>query len=131
MSDSSTIRPLVPERQAPTQAATLDGFAVAASGPGVALRSLEPLTELNVHTRNTCYRIVISRDADIVIQGGAFFPDPTHAHVEGASLGGNLLKVGWIGVGLRMEILAQGRRIVTTAVRSIVRHDDTAPTRPH
>ena len=26
-----------------------------------------------------------------------------------------------------MEILAQGRRIVTTAVRSIVRDDDTAP----
>ena len=119
MSDSSAIRPLVPERQAPTQAATLDGFAVAASGPGVALRSLEPLTELNVHTRNTCYRIVISRDADIVIQGGAFFPDPTHAHVEGASLGGSFLKVGWIGVGLRMEIRDESRRIVTSPVRHI------------
>ncbi len=131
MSDSSAIRPLVPERRRPAQAATLDGFAAAASGPGVALRSLEPLTELRVHTRNTCYRIVISRDADIVIQGGTFFPDPTHAHVEGASLGGNLLKVGWIGVGLRMEILAEGRRIVTTAVRSILREDEAAPARPH
>jgi|SRR5687768_14165502 hypothetical protein len=131
MSNTSTIRPLVRERQVPTAAATLDGFAAAASGPGLALRSLEPLTELRVQTRNTCYRIVISRDADILIQGGTFFPDPTHAHVEGASLGGNLLKVGWIGVGLRMEILAEGRRIVTTAVRSIVRDDDTAPGRPH
>ena len=131
MSDSSTIRPLARERPVPTPAATLDGFAAAASGPGLALRSLEPLTELRVHTRNTCYRIVISRDADILIQGGTFFPDPTHAHVEGASLGGNLLKVGWIGVGLRMEILSQGRRIVTTAVRSIVRDDDTTPGRPH
>ena len=115
----------------PAQAATLDGFAIAASGPGVALGSLEPLTELKVHTRNTCYRIVISREADIVIQGGTFFPDPTRAHVEGASFGGNLLKVGWIGVGLRMEILVEGRRIVTTAVRSIVRDDDALSTRPH
>ena len=131
MSDTSAIRPLVRARPVPTQAATLDGFAMAASGPGIALRSLEPLTELRVHTRNTCYHIVISRDADILIQGGTFFPDPTHAHVEGASLGGNLLKVGWIGVGLRMEILADGRRIVTTAVRSSVRDDDAAPTRPH
>ena len=130
MSDTSAIRPLVPNRQ-PAQAATLDGFAVAASGPGVALRSLEPLTELRVQTRNTCYRIVVSRDSDIVIQGGTFFPDPTHAHVEGASLGGNLLKVGWIGVGLRMEILAEGRRIVTTAVRSIARDDDAPPARTH
>ena len=130
MSDTSAIRPPFPERQ-PTQAATLDGFAAAASGPGVALRSLQPLTELTVHTRNTCYRIVVSHEADIIIQGGSFFADPTHAHVEGASLGGNLLKVGWIGVGLRMEILAQGRRIVTTAVRSIVRGDDATPARTH
>lgn len=131
MSDSSVIRPLVPERHPPTQAATLDGFAAATNGPGVVLRQLEPLTELMVQTRNTSYRIVVSRDADIVIQGGTFFPDPTRAHVEGASLGGNLLKVGWIGVGLRMEIVADGRRIVTTAVRSIVRQDDHGPVRPH
>ena len=94
-------------------------------------QSLEPLTELMVQTRNTSYRIVVSRDADIVIQGGTFFPDPTHAHVEGSSLGGNLLKVGWIGVGLRLEILAEGRRIVTTAVRSIVRREDAGPARTH
>ena len=130
MSDSSAIRPLI-DRPAPTHAATLDGFAAATSGPGVALRQLEPLTELLVHTRNTCYRIVVSRDTDIVIQGGSFFPDPTRAHVEGASLGGNLLKVGWIGVGLRMEIVAEGRRIVTTAVRSIVQQDDRMPDRTH
>ena len=130
MSDSSAIRQLI-DRRAPTHAATLDGFAAATSGPGVALRQLEPLTELLVHTRNTCYRIVVSRDTDIIVQGGSFFPDPTRAHVEGASLGGSLLKVGWIGVGLRMEIVAEGRRIVTTAVRSIVRQDDRTPDRTH
>jgi hypothetical protein len=97
MSDTSAIRPFVRDRTVPTQAATLDAFAVATSGPGIALRQLEPLTELLVQTRNTHYRIVVSRDADIVIQGGSFFPDPTRAHVEGSSLGGNLLKVGWIG----------------------------------
>jgi hypothetical protein len=130
MADSSVIRPLV-DRTVPTHAATLDGFAAVATGPGVSLRQLEPLTELLVQTRNTRYRIVVSQDADIVIQGGSFFPDPTRAHVEGASLGGNLLKVGWIGVGLRMEIVAGGRRIVTTAVRSIVRQDDPTPARRH
>ena len=75
------------------------GRGIANRAPGLALRQLEPLTELLVQTRNTRYRIVVSRDADIVIQGGAFFPDPTRAHVEGSSLGGNLLKVGWIGIG--------------------------------
>jgi hypothetical protein len=38
MSDSSVIRPILPHRTPPTEAATLDGFAIAASGPGVALR---------------------------------------------------------------------------------------------
>jgi len=131
MSDSSVIRPLFRERTVPTQAATLDGFAQATSGPGLVLRELDPLTELTIETRNTHYRIVVSRDADVIIHGGAFFPTPTHAHVEGSSLGGNLLKVGWIGVGLRMEIVADGRRIVTTAVRSIVRHEDAGTSRPH
>ena len=130
MSDSSVIRPLA-DRGGPTRASTLDGFAAAANGPGIALRQLEPLTELLVQTRNTRYRIVVSQEADILIQGGAFFPDPTRAHVEGSSLGGNLLKVGWIGVGLRMEIVAEDRRIVTTAVRSIVRPDEVTSSRPH
>jgi hypothetical protein len=131
MSDSTITRLPVPVRPAPTHAATLDGFAVATSGPGIALRLLEPLSEFAIHTRNTRYHVVVSRDADVVIQGGSFFPTPTRAHIEGSSLGGNLLKVGWIGIGLRMEIVADGRRIVTTAVRSIVRQDDTDSARPH
>jgi hypothetical protein len=130
-SDSSVIRPLVVDRAGPTRASTLDAFAVAANGPGIALRQLEPLTELQVQTRNTRYRIVVSHESDVLIHGGAFFPYPTRAHVEGSSLGGNLLKVGWIGVGLRMEIVADGRRIVTTAVRSIARQDETTSSRPH
>ena len=101
--------------------ATLDGFAEAAAGPGLALRALEPLTSLFVRTRNTRYHIVVSGGDEILIQGGRFFPDPTPAHLEGATLGSSLLKVGWIGVGLRMEIRARGQRIVTTAVHAIVR----------
>ena len=131
MSDSSVIRPVLRERPVPSGTATLDGFALAASGPGVALCQLEALTELRVETRNTTYHVMVTRDADVVVQGGAFFPDPTHAHVEGASLGGSLLKVGWIGVGLRMEIVADGRRIVTTPVRSIAFADTSRPSRPH
>ena len=131
MSDSSAIHPLVRPPHAPSHAATLDGFALATNGPGVVLRQLEPLTELVVQTRNTRYRIVVSDGADVIIQGGTFFPDPTHGHVEGSSIGGNLLKVGWIGVGLRMEILAEGRRIVTTSVKSIAFADGLSPSRPH
>src|SRR5688572_14339020 len=110
---------------------TLDGFVAAATGIGVALGSVEPLTSLVVETRNTRYHIIVRRSDEIVIQGGSFFPDPTPAHFEGASLGSSLLRLGWIGLGLRMEIRANGQRIVTTPVRRITRAESETPSRPH
>jgi hypothetical protein len=112
--------------------ATLDGFAAdAAAGAGVLLSDLEPLTSLIVHTRNSRYHVVISSGASVMIQGGAFFPEPTAARLDGSSLGTSFLKIGWIGLGLRMEITAAGQRIVTTAVRSIAREDTAGAARPH
>jgi hypothetical protein len=112
--------------------ATLDGFtAEAAAGPGVLLHDLEPLTSLIVHTRNSRYHLVIAGGADVVIQGGSFFPEPTPARLDGSSLGSGFLKIAWIGVGLRMEIWSAGQRIVTTAVRSISRDDSAAGARTH
>ena len=101
-------------------AATLDGFAKATEAvQGVYLRDLEPLTRLVVYTCNSEYQIVVTTDGDVVVEGGRFFDRPTPAVVEGASLGGSFLKVGWIGVGLRMEIRDASRRIVTSPVRRI------------
>lgn len=86
---------------------------------GVHLRQLAPLTTLLVWTRNSLYRIVVMEGVDVYVQGGAFFPDPTPARLEGASMGGGLLKLGWIGVGLVMEIRAGGMHVVTSPVRAI------------
>ena len=81
-------------------AATLDGFAKATDAvQGVYLRDLEPLTRLVVRTCNSEYRILVSADGDVLVEGGRFFDRPTPAVLEGASLGGSFLKVGWIGVG--------------------------------
>jgi hypothetical protein len=133
--DSSTIHRLGVPQPEPTRiarGATLDGFvSEAATGTGVLLRDLEPLTTLIVHTRNTRYRIIVTRGDEVVVQGGAFFPDPTPAHLDGASLGSSFLKLGWIGVGLRMEIRAGGQRIVTTSVRSVAQEEATESSRPH
>ena len=134
MSDSSSgiFPPRSRERSFVAHAATLDGFVAAISaGAGVALGAVEPLTSLIVETRNTRYHIIVTRSDEIVIQGGTFFPDPTPAHFEGASLGSSLLRLGWIGLGLRMEIRAGGQRIVTTPVRTITRADSETPSRPH
>ena len=101
-------------------AATLDGFTRATEVmQGVYLRDLEPLTRLVVRTCNSEYQIVVSADGEVLVEGGRFFESPTPAVLEGASLGGSFLKVGWIGVGLRMEIRDASRRIVTSPVRHI------------
>lgn len=134
MSDgpSGVFPPRTREGTLVARTSTLEGFVAAANaGPGIALHALEPLTTLVVETRNTRYQIIVTRGDEIIIQGGSFFPDPTSARLDGASLGSGLLRLGWIGIGLRMEVRADGQRIVTTPVRSIA-HAQTAPAaRPH
>jgi hypothetical protein len=86
---------------------------------GLELDQLEPLTTLLVWTWNTLYRLIVSEGADVLVQGGSHFPEPTPAYVAGASAGGSLLKTGWIGVGLVMELHVTGKRIVTSPVVAI------------
>jgi hypothetical protein len=86
---------------------------------GLELGQLEPLTTLLVWTWNTLYRVVVAEGSDVLVQGGSHFPEPTPAHVDGASAGGSLLKTGWIAVGLVMELRVSGKRIVTSPVVAI------------
>lgn len=114
------------------RAATLDGFIDSTgAADGVNLRDVEPLTTLIVLTCNTRYRITVVRNTAVLVQGGRFFPSVTEAHVDGSSLGGSFLKLAWIGIGLRMEISADGQRIVTSPVRAITTERTEPPRRPH
>jgi hypothetical protein len=120
VNDSSTI---IPCRNDPTlfaRAATLDGFVdELADARGIHLRNIEPLTTIVVRTQNSRYWILITDGTAAIVRGGAFFPEPTAARIDGSSFGGTLLKVGWIGIGLRMEIFTNGRRIITSPVRDV------------
>ena len=102
------------------QSATLQGFvSITSALEGIHLREVPPLTTLLVQTRNSQYRIIVLQGTSVLIQGGAFFPDPTRAHLSGSGFGGSLLKVAWIVLGLRMEISVNEQRIVTSDVREI------------
>ena len=101
------------------RAATLDRIGdLVDDTAGVHLRDLPPLTTLLVWTTNSVYRVVITQWPEVYIQGGAFFPDPTSAYLDGASIGGSL-RVGWIGIGFFVEIRSGGRHIITSPVRAI------------
>jgi energy-converting hydrogenase Eha subunit F len=107
---------------------TLDGFVdIVESVRGVNVRSLEPLTRVIVKTCNSEYRLIVSSDGGVLVQGGRFFERPTEAVLEGATLNGGLLKIGWIAIGMRMEIRDDSRRIVTSPVCQIATDEGFSP----
>lgn len=91
----------------------------------VHLAKLPPMTTLLVWTMNSFYRVVVTDGANVYVQGGTFFPEPTSAHVDGASIGGGMLVVGWIGVGLLIEFHAGDTRVVTSPVLAITKERST------
>ena len=106
---------------------TLEGFAQEASdSSGVEIALLSPLTRLQVQTQNTLYRLTLidTRESVVLIEGGRFFTERSEVHLCGSSYGGTLIKISWIGVGMRMELLSHGRRIVTSPVVFVETLDD-------
>ena len=101
---------------------TLDGFIDEVSRiDGIGLVDVETFATLVVQTENSVYHITILQPhaREVLVQGGAFFPERTRACLSGSSFGGSCLKLGWVGVGLRMEFHFDDQWIVTSHVRSI------------
>ena len=129
-SSKSALRPAAGDTStAVPKRCTLDGFAEeVANADGIHIRDAEPLATLLARTENSIYRIIPleAGSSRVLIQGGRFFPDPTEVRFAGSGFGGSFLKLGWIGLGLRMEILWDGQRIITSRVRGIQVERDTA-----
>ena len=101
---------------------TLDGFALEPGcSKGVALQSLAAGTRLTVNTRNTRYHVIVLDPVtrQVTVSGGPTLRKGIQGRLEGATTGGSVLRLGWIGVGLRMELSTGDRRITTSAVRSV------------
>ena len=131
---SAITLPEAPDALAPRAAHSLGRFISAAEhAGGVSLTELSPIDQLEVRTRNTLYRITLvdAREGRVLVQGGAFFPVQAEARLSGGSLGGSLLKIGWIGCGFCMELHHAGQRIVTTGVREIRRLGPGSRFGPH
>ena len=122
---------LVPRRT------TLDGFAEEVAGAeGLNVRQAEPLVPILVTTRNSRYRIIPLRRgrADVLVQGGRFFPEPTEARLVGATFGGSFLEMHWIRVGMHLELApgTDGGAIITTRVIDVaIEREKTTHPRPH
>jgi hypothetical protein len=114
-----------PSRTPVATAAALSAWAEHDWSRGVRVGQLSPYDRLTVQTENSTYDCVVVSPgrAQLLVRGGAFFPDFTPVRLAGSSLGGGFLKLGTVHVGFCLELIDQGRCIVTSPVRSIV----TAP----
>jgi len=82
---------------------------------------------IHVRTRNSDYEIFMldPKSGRALVRGGEYFAEPVEATVSGSTFGGCMIKMGWLGVGLRMEIYVNGQRTVTSPVQSLcVEHAD-------
>ena len=111
----------MPETTRYVAAAILDTWVSHDWDQGIQLGNLRDFSEIVVQTENTLYQITVIEGVarEIVVRGGRFFPEKTAARLSGSSLRGSFLKVGGLYVGFSMEILADGKSVVTTPVRSI------------
>jgi hypothetical protein len=88
---------------------------------GLQLETQEEFERIVVRTCNSVYEMIVEcgSTGDVLVRGGSFFPSFSKAQLAGSSFGGSFLKQRGIYVGLRMELFHDGRRIVTSPVKSI------------
>jgi hypothetical protein len=88
---------------------------------GVTLTALEACDTIHARTRNSDYELFLldPKSGRALVRGGEYFAEPVEAIVCGSTFGGCMLKIGWLGVGLQMEICVEGQRTVTSPVQSL------------
>ena len=88
---------------------------------GVRLNTLTRSDTIHARTLNSDYELTLIDPASgqVRLKGGKSFASSVEATVSGSTFGGWMIKLGWLGVGLRMEFNTGGQRFVTTPVQSL------------
>jgi hypothetical protein len=94
---------------------------ISSSPQSLELATLLPFDTIIVRTANSEYRIVLLDPVTgrALLEGGRQLSGPIEVMVLGSSLGDMLPRVGWIGVGFRMEACANDGYIRTSPVQSL------------
>jgi len=92
---------------------------------GVFLSELQPRTVLQIQTQHHCYTALFLGDNQALIWGHPeFCPQPVPVAIAGSTWGGTMLKVRYVGRGMRLEFHHPRYRtpIVTSPIREINEH---------
>ena len=111
-------------------AALLTSWNAYAWKDGVCLDQLAVLDRVTVLTRNSKYEIVVVSIAtgEVLVRGGALFPEFTAVRLAGCTLGGSFLKLRSIYVGFHMEFAVPNGVVITSPVGTIAVSSSDAST---
>lgn len=83
---------------------------------GVFLDALPEGATLEMQTENRRYRILNRGRGQVLISGHPeFCPRPLRAFIHGSTWGGSMIKVGFIGRGMRLEFAPVNGVVITTS----------------
>ena len=102
---------------------------IGCSPQGLELASLLCFDTIIVRTTNSEYRILLLDPVTgrALLEGGRQITGPVEVMVLGSSFGDTLPRVGWLGVGSRMEVCANDGYIRTSPVQSLSVEHQTSP----
>lgn len=86
---------------------------------GVFLQDIPDGHIAEIHTRNSIYTVAVidKEKGKVAMQGnGEHLQQPTVGYLQGSTFGGSMIKVGWIGIGMHLEIQLAGGGVLTTSV---------------
>ena len=89
---------------------------------GVFLKDLPPDTVLQIRTRHHCYTAVLLGDSAALISGHPqYCPKPVRVAIAGSTWGGSMLKLRYVGRGMRLEFSHPEYRtpIITSSIQEI------------
>jgi hypothetical protein len=89
---------------------------------GVFLRDLAADTELQIFTRNRCYKLIFLGEGHALISGHPkYCPEPVLVAIAGSTWGGSMLKLRFLGRGMHLEFHHPEYRapITTSAIQEI------------
>jgi hypothetical protein len=112
--------PAIHNVEMPSLTPSLDHVESDPNRRSLALPLLLPGTLVTLHTRNTCYRLVVIDGSErrVQISGGKLFPENTDVELIGA-IDDEGVKVGWIVQGFQLELLSERGPVLTSSVESV------------
>jgi len=89
---------------------------------GVFLDGLQPATVLQIQTQHHCYTAILLGGSQALISGHpTYCPQPVLVAISGSTWGGSMLKLHFVGRGMRLEFYHPEYQtpIVTSAIQEI------------